>query len=381
VFSEEPRPVVGRRYLDSDPVARVASLMLERVLTYLTTSTDELSSATRAAVLDRLLPGLGVTWVRYVDGGAEQVTEPTQSLVTNVPAPARVDERVAVDFVQWKDFRYGVARTWFEVPWVARRVYMGRKALEARFGKDIGGKVPLNHQPTEPDTDKKDKDGPAAGVGGVFAQAEVWEIWDKRTRSVSWISKDHPTPLDTKPDPLRFPDFWPCPKPLFATLSSNALLPKPDYWFYQDQAQELDSVTQRIAMLSKALKVVGVYDSSQIGIQRMLNEGYDNQMIPVDTWAAFAEKGGIRGVVEFMPLDQIIETLSRLYDVKNALKQDIYEVTGLSDVIRGASVATETATAQRIKSQFASATRPSSSAAASCRRRTAWPRSKRRSRR
>jgi hypothetical protein len=45
--------------------------------------------------------------------------------------------------------------------------------------------------------------------------------------------------------------------------------------------------------------------------------------------------------------------LNQLYQVKNNLKQDIYEITGLADIIRGASLANETATAQRIKSQFA----------------------------
>jgi hypothetical protein len=46
--------------------------------------------------------------------------------------------------------------------------------------------------------------------------------------------------------------------------------------------------------------------------------------------------------------------LNQLYQARDACKQIIYETTGLSDIIRGASMASETATAQNIKAQFAS---------------------------
>jgi len=113
-------------------------------------------------------------------------------------------------------------------------------------------------------------------------------------------------------------------------------------------------LAQRISLLVKALTVVGVYDASQVGVQRMINECVDNTLIPVDSWAAFSEKGGIKGVVDFLPLDQVIGALQQCYVAREQAKQVIYEVTGLSDIIRGSSVASETATAQQIKSQYAS---------------------------
>jgi hypothetical protein len=74
----------------------------------------------------------------------------------------------------------------------------------------------------------------------------------------------------------------------------------------------------------------------------------------VDTWAAFGERGGLKGSVDFLPLDMVVNALQQLYAAREQAKQVIYEVTGLSDIIRGASVASETATAQQIKSQYAS---------------------------
>jgi DNA polymerase III gamma/tau subunit len=127
-----------------------------------------------------------------------------------------------------------------------------------------------------------------------------------------------------------------------------------DYVLYQDQADEIDKLTNRISLLIEAVKVVGVYDASQAGIQRMLTEGFDNQLIPVDSWAAFSEKGGIKGTIDFMPLDQVLQALNQCYASREQAKQVVYDVTGLSDIIRGSSVASETATAQQIKGQYAS---------------------------
>jgi hypothetical protein len=131
-------------------------------------------------------------------------------------------------------------------------------------------------------------------------------------------------------------------------------VPVPDYVLYQDQADEIDKLTNRIALLIEALKVVGVYDASQAGIQRMLTEGFDNQLIPVDSWAAFSEKGGVKGTIDFLPLDQTVQALQQCYQAREQAKQVVYDVTGLSDIIRGSSVASETATAQQIKGQYAS---------------------------
>jgi hypothetical protein len=168
------------------------------------------------------------------------------------------------------------------------------------------------------------------------------------------VAEGYDTMLDHKSDPYGLDNFWPCPKPLYATQTTDTLVPVPDYALYQDQADEIDDLTKRIGLLVDAIKVVGVYDASQPAIQRMLNEGVDNVLIPVDTWAAFSEKGGIKGTVDFLPLDQVIQALNQCYAAREQAKQVVYDVTGLSDIIRGSSMASETATAQQIKGQYAS---------------------------
>jgi len=350
MYGKRPEPCVVRRYLDPDSVARVAAIILERTLCFQMDSQTRFYDAMRSALQDRLVPGIGTVWVRYQEGQKS----PTNT-VTNDYYAKLTGEMAEVDYVYWEDFGFVSARTWEEVPAVWRIVHMTREQLVDRFGDKIGNACPLNHIPARHKNggggSTTETDEPKAQV---FKQAQVYEIWDKRTSKVIWLNTEMSTPLDVKPDPVKFPGFFPCPKPLFATNTTGNLIPIPDFALYQDQANELDNITQRLNLLTKALKVVGVYDQGQSGVQRMLTEGVDNQLIPVDTWGAFAEKGGLKGVVDFMPIDQIIVVVEKLYEIRAKLIEDIYQITGISDIVRGASNPSETATAQKIKAQFAS---------------------------
>ena len=337
MYGKTPKPEVERRHKDQDPVGRTASQILERALSFELENYPDFDAAMRAAIMDRLLPGRGVAWVRFE-------TRDVQTAEGQIISQAAA----VVDTVYWEDFRCSPARTWEEVTWAARLVYMSKEEVISRFGEEFKD-VPMSHVPLG--LDEMIKNGENCDH---MKKAKVWEIWDKSKKEVCWVAEGYETALDCKPDPYGLDSFWPCPKPLYATQTTDTLVPVPDFALYQDQADEIDLLTQRISMLIRALKIVGVYDASQTGIQRMLNEGVDNTLIPVDTWAAFSEKGGIKGTVDFLPLDMVVNTLQSCYAARDQAKQVIYEITGLSDIIRGASVASETATAQQIKSQFAS---------------------------
>lgn len=369
MYSRPPKVQVSRRFNDADPVARCASIMIERAVDVELEKYD-IGAVVRPAVEDRLLPGRGTAWVRYEvkskavptrvalqvsqDGGYQLDGQPYTGEVeqrdglafgTGAPQEEIDHQCTPADYVHWKDFLCSPARLWEEVRWVARKVYMGREALVKRFGDEIGNAVQLNAKPPG-----LEKDDPA---GAAMSCAEVWELWDKASRKVYWINEAFDKFLDEKPDPLNLAAFFPTPKPLCATLTTGSLIPVPDFCQYQDQAQELDDLTNRIALLTKALKVVGVYNSTYESLKQLLDEGVDNTMIPVDAWGAFGEKGGLKGAVDFLPIEQVIAVLLRLYEARAQVKQDLYEVTGIGDVIRGSSDPNETATAQGIKAKYA----------------------------
>ena len=67
----------------------------------------------------------------------------------------------------------------------------------------------------------------------------------------------------------------------------------------------------------------------------MFKEGTDNDLIPVDNWALFAEKGGIDGQIDWVPIKEISETLLRLRELRDEAIGLLQQVTGMSDIMRG----------------------------------------------
>lgn len=355
LYGRMPKPQVTRRFKDADQVGRAASMMLERCLEYEVEEYPDFQRTMRCAVEDRLLPGRGVAWVRYEPhfvgtpqtDEAVQVTTPKGTGQTTDDAPQQLDYECApTDYVHWKDFLHEPARTWEEVTWVARAVYMTHQEGAARFG-DIFSLVPLIDQ-------DKNKDSESLKGGDKKKKAKVWEIWDKTTREVIWIAKNFQRELDRRSDPLKLTGFFPCPMPLFATVTTGSLVPIPDYCEYQDQAEELDTLTNRISKLTRACKVVGVFNTEFLELKRMLDESVDNTMIGVSNWDAFSEKNGLKGSTQFMPLEDVIKALIQLYEARERAKQIIWETIGIADIMRGASNASETLGAQQIKANFGS---------------------------
>ena len=345
-FSRMPKADVSRRFKDNDPVGRVASMILERAMDFEITHYGDLKHCLEASVFDRFLGGRGSAWVRYepkIESQDYAVSE--QDEESDESAEYLDSEAAPVDYVHWKDFGHEPARTWDEVNKVWRKVYLSRKALVERFGKELGEKIPLDSSPD----DQKYKDSDGIGKKGL-----IIELWDRETKKVLWISKSLNEILDERDDPLQLEEFFPCPKPLYATITNETLVPIPDFTLYQDQANALDVLSTRISGLIDALKVRGVYDASEPTLQRLFTEGENNTLIPVKNWPAFSEKQGLRGAIDIVDITPIAMALKNAYEAMAQLKQEIYDITGISDIIRGQSNVIETATSAQIKSQFAS---------------------------
>ena len=369
IYGKCPTPIAARRFKDRDPVGRGAAQILERALR------NEIEicgfdEALQNAVRDYLLPGRGTVWVRYepqIEEGISVVNEgglemkdaqgdiEPDSAETN-PEVAHLEETgdritresTPVDYIHWEDFFTFPfnARTWKEVTAIAKRVYMTRQQLNRRFGKTIGQEVPLRRDGrTAIKDDSRNQDPDDKGI--------VYEIWSMVDKSVFWVAEGYEYLCDRKDDPLQLENFFPVPRPIYANPTTGTLVPVPDYIEYQDQAIQVDELTQRIAMLAKACKVAGVYNSAAKDIQRLLNESVENELIPVDDWAAFAESGGVEGNISFLPLKEVIGVLNELTMVKEKAIQEMDRLTGITDIMRGTTDARETFGGQRLKTNSA----------------------------
>lgn len=355
LYARPPKADVARSFQDyDDDVARVSGTMLQRMLNRaFDDNVSAWDSAVRQGIEDWLVVGCGQIWLRY-----EVTTEPYeipavfdeygQELSPAQEAERIVNEDAPCDYIYWEDFFYSPARTWHEVRWVARRVFMTKDQLVARFGEVIAAQVPLGNY------SKKDQVNDQSPKHDPWSKAEVFEIWCKEKRKVYWYAKSCDIILDVKDDPLGLDGFFPCPKPLAANVTSSNFMPRADYIFAQDQFNELDEINTRITWLTRAARVAGVYDKSAEGIQRLYNQTTENQLIPVDNWAMFAERGGVKGQVDFAPIDQVVNAIDHLRQYRQDKVTQIYEVLGVSDIMRGSSKASETAAAQQIKAQFGS---------------------------
>ena len=354
VYAKLPKADISRRFGDNDPVGRVASQLIERAIDFEIEHYPDYRATMNYCVEDRFLGGRGTAWLRYEPhtapiGLEDDGVSITPNIEQGEGAPPPLEkieyECAPVDYVHWRDFGHSTARTWEEVTCVWRWVYMTREALVERFGEEVARKIPLDQGPEPLNAYNENK--------RLYNRAKICELWDKESEKVYWFSKGMPEIIDERDDPLGVEGFFPCPRPLYATTTSDTLVPVPDFVLYQDQAMELDILSDRIDGLVKSLRVRGVYDASQPALQRLMTEGDNNALIPVDKWMAFSEKGGLKGSIDLLPLDTLANALLNCYRAREDIKSQIYEITGISDIIRGASYASETATAQQIKGQYA----------------------------
>ena len=379
LFSQVPKPDITRRYKDDDPVGAQGSKVLERALEFVLDDGDFYDFGTQT-VLDVLLPGMTVSKIRYVptysktmqsvpveareqlgeDGNSqgfryfnedkevppEEVQFQEATPYIQVEVEDVEDEKVVIERWPWKNFRHQKAKRWKDVRWIDYISYLSQDQLKAL----VGGKANDVKMTVDVTGNENDRDASFKPT-----HCEAHEVWDKdegctyiAVKGVQdkWLKKT--------PDPLRLDNFYPTPKPLMAVDTNDSLQPIPLFTLYQHQANELDLITKRISILMKALKLAGLYAGSEKAVLQKLFEADENQMISVADWAAIKSAGGITGLVDWLPIEQVGKVLTALFREREAIVTQIFELTGIADIQRGSTDPRETKGSQVIKAQFAS---------------------------
>ncbi len=331
-------PLPGKR----NKIARTAALVMERALVACANRYD-VDVQIENAVEDNLLPGRGVCWLDY---------EPT---VGSDPEgnPVITYQTVKFDHVEWKSFRHGNGKSWEDVPWVAREHLFTKTDLKKRWGDVLGERIdaiPVNQVVDEENINAEAK------KDGSFKRARVWEIWYKPESIRVYVAEGFSEELEREEDPYKLEGFFPCPRPLFAVKTASSLTPRPEFLQYKDQADELDRVNTRIWKLLEKLKYCGVYDGSSEDGDALKGIGTlgDGEFLPYKNFAALAERGGLAAAFQARDLAPIAATVQALAQRAIELLQAIYEITGISDIMRGSSDSNETLGAQKLKANFGS---------------------------
>ena len=369
LYNAVPRPVVQRRYKDESPLGKEAAKVGQRLLEFQLDASDSeyesFDDLMQLSVLQALVPGRGMLHFKYeasfeketsldpsdtIGHDAEEFDEiEAAETATGDPAsPHQFEsvsgENVVAEGCPWDYFIHGYARTWKEVPWAAFRYDMTKEELVKNFG-EVAQSIEL----------EVDDDSQASYSGENkrrLPSVEVWKIWDRGSKKVLFVSQCYRDGfLKEVDDPLGLSGFFPFPEPLTFFPKLSSITPTALYVQYESQAEELNTVTTRIKSLTKAMKIRGGYDATIQEIERILTSE-DNTLIPLENVAALGDQRGIDKAVFFIPIEKYFPVLQQLLVQRQSIKQVIYEITGVSDILRGASVASETATAQNIKNQW-----------------------------
>lgn len=341
LYNSSPIPDVRRRYGDADPVAKLVVDMTERALSYLIDQYD-FDAEIIAAIKDATVPGRGTMRVRFETEIIEQIDP-----MTGAPVEVTGPQKLTAERVAWDKWGRGPARSWPDVPFIWFEHDLSREEL-VKLNPEIGATIGLEKEEKEDDSKGADS--------GIYKTVPVYEIWDKTSRSVIFITKKHKdAPLKVEPDPLGLEGFFPVPPPLQQIYRVSSLTPVCPYTVYRPLIEELDVITKRIRKLVGQLKVRGLIDAALRTDMDALRSLDDGQYIAAtDAGHLTTSGGGLEKGIAHMPLDPTVKALQQLYIQREQIKQTIYEVTGLSDILRGASKETETATAQNLKAQWGS---------------------------
>lgn len=381
LYNEVPRPVVQQRFRDEDKISNAACAAIERGISFTVDNPiagyEGLHQLFEASVISACVPGLGAMQfsfdadiLNYEEKASNASTltsespqeekgdldgqESAAAITANEAKMPEVKNRaVCGKYIPWNQMRWGFARRWRDVPWVAVYWDMTKTDVAASFGQELANKLSYTNQEDEhaPNGHREDFEKRAENT------CRIWEIWHKSKREVLYIAENYNQEiLRTDPDPLGLTGFYPFPEPLFAFRRVNDLVPVPLYRFYQRQSEELNRITERILTITEAIKVRGFYDSS-VGDLKNLFSADDTELIPVAGSKLMDQSGNgsaLDKAIWLLPTEKLVTTLQTLLQARESIKQVIYEITGISDILRGASVASETATAQTIKNQWGS---------------------------
>jgi len=339
LYNSTPIPDVRRRFADKDPIGKVVSDIIERSLSF-AVDTYDFDGTMHCVIKDSEIADRGVARVRFKPYFAGEGETETMSYA-----------EVVCEHVPWRDYRRGPGRFREEVPWEAFRHYLSKDEIAKLIeGSGINIEdIPLNYS-SDGSTDRKEKDPKA----DVFKRGMVWEIWDKDSKKVLFICQDyHDAVLKAEDDPLQLSKFFCTPKPLQAIEQTASLVPVTPLRIYESLVDELNVVSRRITKLVKTLRPRGLYGGNVLDIKAAA-EAEDGELVPATDVMAFMQAGGLEKVIAWYPLDPTTKAIQTLYEQREVIKQTIYEVTGIADILRGATDPGETLGAQQLKAQWGS---------------------------
>ena len=324
IYARPPVPAVSPMFKDGGRLKDTTAEILERAATSTFNATG-VNNVLEGVRDDMIFAGRGVPWLRYEDDDGK---------------------RVCVEHLEREDFLHDVARKWSEVGWVAAGFWMTKDEIEDRFDS-------LTAEQLDEITYHENRDTKRRDESDMTAKAKVWEVWHRANDRVYWVVDDLDVYLDEGKPHLKLTDFFPCPRPAYSTLRRRSLIPVPDYERYSSHFAKINRLTSRIYLLLDQVKMKGLIPGGgdvASAIEQVLRS-VDDQIVIQVPGAAMMEGGNF---VVWLPLQELAQAITGLIEARRQLIEDFYQLSGISDIMRGATEADETLGAQQMKAQYGS---------------------------
>ena len=349
IYNSTPVPDIRERFrvgADTPETAtvRVVAQVIERAIT-VQIDDGALDSEVEMQVQDALVAGRGVVRIRF-DADEREIPGPmfidpmTGAPVMGAPSVVVENERITFENVSWDNYREGPAKRWEDVPWVSYRHCIPWEEVQRIQDKELKAVLSSGGEGAQSEPEQA-------------ADTEIWEVWCKSSGKVYMIVASGGDVLSISPDPLGLRGFFPQARPIQPITGSGKRTPVVPFVIYKRLADELDKISRRIMAITDGLKVRG-FIAGDTGDIANLAEAGDNELVPIANLEGLAQTGGLASSIIWWPIEQAVSVLRELYQNREITKNMIYEITGISDIVRGQGKASETATGQEIKSQWGS---------------------------
>ncbi len=374
-YSRVPKVEVSLKKKSGSSIYQIASLGLERATQYALDEHFDFSDVGYNAALQFLLVGQACLWVRYdanisnkayeiglirapdgmfykgdgtpFDGDINAVQEKEGAFFYSEEVPSKQSEKAIIESLHYRDYLTSCGRNKSEIEWRSRTAYMTKSEVERKFGGDIASSLNYNYKPeTSENTQRREQ-----AEKEYDGKAKLEEIWCEQSGKVYWFHHNGKKAILEESDPpLSFEDFYPCVD-INASVDPNSVVPTSDWAHCKDQVLEVERLTTRMHAAVQAVRANGAYDATLGDQIEGLLTG-DLKLIPVKNWPSYKAKGGLASGVEMLNTDPYVKALQVIAEARNAALHRLYETLKISDLLRGVSDPTKTATANTLENSW-----------------------------
>lgn len=323
LYSSTPTPEVRRRQRDGDAIQKDAAQVVERSIDFCVDGHD-FDGNVQQGIQDMLVAGLGQARVVY---------NPEFGAVPNMygePIETITAQSLQIEHYSWKHFGWQPCKSWERCEWVYFVHMMPRKKVQDDYG-------------VRASEDFKDDDDEK--------HVKVYEIYHKPSKAIIVISEQFDTPLEVREDELGLSEFFPCPQPMLTNLKTDKLIPAADFKYVEKQIKQLDITSTRISAMTRASKAVRFYDAHFAELAK-IKVSKDGDYIPVEDLIDKLSGANLDNVLAEVPIVHNVNVIEMLVSNKDYLKQEVYEILGIADIMRGESNAQEGVQTQQLKAEF-----------------------------